>query len=253
MELMENSTTRAAFFDVDETLLPVKSMVAFLEYFLRHWQGDTGPFQQAITRLRTQAESGIPRVELNRMYYRLFTGMRYADLMAAGRSWYGDYRERPEVFLTATLTALRDHQAWGDLVVLVSGSFHGCLDPLAAELRADHILCTELIVDSSGRLTGEVVLPMIGPNKAAAIAQTIDALGLDRARCYCYGDHASDLDMLSEVGHPRVVGDDPVLLAHARQHHWTVLPAHPTCPAPVRATTPSEPDIHLLTSVEETL
>lgn len=96
------------------------------------------------------------------------------------------------------------------------------------EVLADRVACTEPIVDGSGRLTGEVVRPMIGTNKALAVVETVGALNLIADDCFCYGDHSSDLQMLSTVGHPRVVGKDPVLLEQALRNGWPVLPAHPS-------------------------
>lgn len=218
---------RAAFFDVDETLVSTKSMVAFLQYWLQHWEGDSSAFRQAMAELRAQAESDTPRAELTRMYYRLFIGVPYADLLAAGREWYRQYRGLPDAFIGSALSALTWHQARGDLIVLVSGSFRGCLDPIAADLLADRVVCTEPIVDEAGLLTGEVRLPMVGTNKAIVVAQTIASLQLIPEDCYCYADHSSDLQMLSQVGHPRVVGEDPVLRQYARRHRWPVLSARP--------------------------
>ena len=225
------TTTKAAFFDVDETVITAKSMFIFLRYWMERRDGNSDAYQQVVADFRAQVESGAYRTEINRSYYRLFTGVPYADLLAAGQDWYREYRESPDAFVGATLSALAWHRARGDLVVLVSGSFRACLEPLATELLADRVVCTEPIVDEQGRLTGEVVRPMIGTNKAAAVAETVGALGLIPEDCFGYGDHSSDLQMLLQTGHPRVVGEDPVLLEHARSKGWPVLSAHP---APIR-------------------
>jgi HAD superfamily hydrolase (TIGR01490 family) len=127
--------------------------------------------------------------------------------------------------VAATVTALARHRAAGHIVVLVSGSFRACLDPLARELGARLVLCTEPIVDADGRLTGEVRQPMIGSVKVASVAAAMTTLGVRPADCHAYGDHASDLGMLAQVGHPAVVGTDTVLVAHATLHGWPVLPA----------------------------
>jgi phosphoserine phosphatase len=91
-------------------------------------------------------------------------------------------------------------------------------------------LCTEPVTDAAGILTGDVIRPMIGTAKADAVRDTMMQLGLTPADCYAYADHSSDLDMLTQVGHPRVVGADPVLNRHAKQHGWPIL-AMDGCPA----------------------
>jgi len=220
--------TRAAFFDVDETLISAKSMFVFLRHWIERRDGENRAYQQAVADIRAQVESGAPRTEINRMYYRLFAGVPYVELLAAGRDWYREYRQLPTAFVGSTLSAIVWHQARGDLIVLLSGSFRACLEPIAAEVLADRIVCTEPIVDDEGRLTGEVTRPMIGANKAVAVAETVGALRLLPEDCFCYGDHSSDLHMLLKVGHPRVVGEDPVLLEHALRNDWPVLSARPS-------------------------
>ena len=219
------STTRAAFFDVHETLIPAKSMFMFLSYWIERRDGDSRAYHKTVADIRAHVQSGAHRTEINPMYYQLFAGVPYGDLLAAGRDWYREYRESPNAFIGDTLSAISWHQARGDLIVLVSGSFQAYLEPLAGEVLADRVVCTEPIVDHEGRLTGEVVRPMIGTYKAAAVTETVGALKLIPEDCFCYGGHSSDLQMMLQVGHPRVVGEDPVLLEYARRNAWPVLSA----------------------------
>lgn len=230
---MSHGTRRAAFFDVDETVIAVKSMFDFLRHWLEHG-GDDRTYEEAAGELHALAASGAPRSAVNRAYYRGFAGTSYEQLLEEGRKWYAAYRLRPDAFVTATLDAIASHKRDGDLVVFVSGSFAACLDPLAEELGADLALGSIPIVGDDGRLTGDIVRPMIGEVKALAVRETIAARGLDAADCRCYGDHMSDLDMLQQVGHPCVVGTDPVLTEHADRLGWRRLPATPgPLPAPL--------------------
>jgi HAD superfamily hydrolase (TIGR01490 family) len=213
----------AAFFDVDETLISAKSMFEFLRFWLARNGHDDTRYARCAAALRDMSALGLPREEVNRAYYQYYAGAYAADVRAAGRDWYAAYRKRPDAFVTAGISALAGHRAAGDAVVLVSGSFHFCLDPLAEDLAVDRVLCGELVVDERGFLTGEVVRPMIGRAKAEAVVRTIEELGLAAEDCCGYGDHASDLDMLRAVGRPTVVGDDPVLGQLARAHGWPVM------------------------------
>jgi HAD superfamily hydrolase (TIGR01490 family) len=203
-----------AFFDVDETLLAVKSMFDF-----RRYRGGAVPM------------SAGSRAERNRDYYRLYAGESWADLLTDGRGWYADLCRRPLPFIGGGLTALRRHKAAGHTVVLVSGSFLPCIGPLARHLGADSVACTRPEVTAHGTLTGEIREPLIGPAKAGAVGRITTAWRVRPEDCFAYGDHASDLDMLTAVGHPCVVGDDPVLRTYAGERGWPTLPAHPV-PAP---------------------
>ncbi|MGW7276375.1 HAD family hydrolase [Streptomyces sp. NPDC054864] len=220
-----HTTPRAiAFFDVDETLIKVKSMARFLAF---HWarQGqDPARFEDVrASHLRRQA-AGVPRSRLNRDFYRHFLGESLAGLTAAGQAWFAAEQRRGDVFHTEVLDALRGHRRAGDLVVLVSGSFLPCLAPIADAVRADAVLCTDAEVHA-GKLTGEIGIPVIGPRKAVLARQTMSAHGCPPGACTAYGDHDTDADLLRAVGRPVVVGDDPVLNSLAQQQGWGRLPA----------------------------
>jgi HAD superfamily hydrolase (TIGR01490 family) len=224
------SAVTIAFFDVDETLVDTKSMFDFLRFHLVSRGDDGTRYDEQAGGLRRAASSGVPRSEINRAYYRLFAGESWHELLAAGEHWYAELLTRPAPFLAEGIAALRFHQAAGHQVALVSGSFRPCLDPVAAHLGADVVLCTEPLIDGSGRLTGEVAMPMIGNNKRAAVLGLITGRGADPARCFGYGDHSSDLAFLAEVGHPTVIGRDPDLTAVAEREGWPILAAT-TCAA----------------------
>ncbi|MFC0039468.1 HAD-IB family hydrolase [Actinomadura rayongensis] len=209
-----------AFFDVDETLISIKSMFSFLEFHLR-WRGEPpGAYERIAASLRAAAARGVPRAEVNRSYYRFLAGESALRLSDSGRYWFDAQDDR--LFNPRTVEALRRHRAAGDRIVLLSGSFFPCLDPIAAAVGADWTLGTRPLL-RYGRLTGEVLVPMIGAAKGRAARAATVVTGVPRAACAAYGDHVSDLPLLEAVGRPVVVGADPVLTAHARRHGWTLL------------------------------
>ncbi|MFE4869940.1 HAD family hydrolase [Streptomyces sp. NPDC056682] len=111
------------------------------------------------------------------------------------------------------LAALHGHAARGHLVVLVSGASAAELEPVARHLGPDAVLCSRPRA------------PMRGQGKGYAARDLLRSHGILAARSYAYADEAADLPLLAEVGHPVVVGDDPVLLRHARRGNWNHLPA----------------------------
>lgn len=233
---MNGATRRVAFFDVDETLLAGKSIFEFL----RHWlavTGDNTRYRSVRATARRDAAAGVPREELNRRFYRHLAGAPHAELLREGRRWYDGIRRSPRGFVRAGLDAVATHKMAGDLVVLVSGSMRPILGPLAADLRADLVLCTELVMSADGTLTGEITEPMIGQAKQHAVTEMMTELGADPLDCFGYGDHTSDLAMLTAVGNPHVIGDDAELCAHARRHGWPVLPATPGPLRPIPVST----------------
>jgi HAD superfamily hydrolase (TIGR01490 family) len=132
---------------------------------------------------------------------------------------------------------LAAHRAAGRTVVLVSGSFPACLEPVAAHLGADRVLCSRPEI-AHGRYTGWIGTPMIGEAKAAAVAAVLDELA-PGTPSWAYGDHDSDLPMLEQVTTPVVVGADAALTRVARERGWAVLVGGDSLLAPSGVATPA--------------
>jgi HAD superfamily hydrolase (TIGR01490 family) len=208
-----------AFFDVDETLVSVRTLESFLLYYLKRV-----PLMvslQHLGELRQQVLH-LSRAEFNRRYFRIWAGQREADVLTAGRDWFAQASEQPGFYRPNVLERLRKHQDAGAHVVLVSGSFGPPLQPIGAALRVESIYCTELeVVD--GVYTGEISAAMIDDDKSHAVDAYLAGLGagLDS---WAYGDHPSDLALLERVAHPVVVGSDERMLALATARDWPVMP-----------------------------
>ncbi|GLX22950.1 MULTISPECIES: HAD family hydrolase [Streptomyces] len=215
----------AAFSDVDETLIRVKSMFRFLAFHLRRRGEPPATYDRLANGLRAAARRGEPREQINRRYYRLLAGEPVGLLERSGRSWFAHEQAQPGgPYVPEVARELRAHRAAGRPVVLLSGSFFACLQPVAEDIGAGHALGSRPVV-RRGLLTGEVLVPMIGAAKGRAVELSAALRGFDLADCSGYGDHSSDLPLLGAVGRPVAVGDDPELAAHARRHGWRRLAA----------------------------
>jgi HAD superfamily hydrolase (TIGR01490 family) len=127
---------------------------------------------------------------------------------------------RPDV-----LKRLRQHQAEGHLVALVSGTFAPWLEAVARRIDVAHAIGTPLEI-RDGRFSGRIIPPLCqGPAKPRQVRIHLAAHGLevDWAASYAYGDSGPDLYLLNEVGHPVAVYPDKVLLAHAQAQGWAVI------------------------------
>lgn len=219
-------TRRAAFFDLDETLIRVKSMFRFLEFHLTQRGLPAAVYERVRADLDTLAAAGRTRAQTNRAYYQVYANESVDRVTAHGELWFAGEQARGDLFTGPVLEALRAHQAAGDLIVLVSGSFPPCADPIARHVGADVVVCTRPEI-SHGCYTGRVDVPVIGPAKADAVRDVLRRYGIAADDCYAYGDHASDLPMLRSVGHPVVVGSDPVLDPIAHESGWARLEVQP--------------------------
>jgi HAD superfamily hydrolase (TIGR01490 family) len=220
------NNVRFAFFDVDETLIDLKSMFSFRAYYYRHRLGNLrGQLANWLAQRRLQQllKQGRDRSYVNRAFYREFRGHSPADMAECARRWFAEASSQPSFYIKPVLNALQRHRANGIEPVFVSGSSLEILQPLADALGVRHLLVNRLAVEH-GRFTGEILPPQtIGQGKRDAIEAFLNQHGAQGADCYGYGDHASDLALLEAIGHPNVVARDPVLLAIANERGWPVL------------------------------
>lgn len=214
---------RAAFFDVDGTLLTGTSLFRFFAHDLAARGYPPGTYEAAMRELAAIKAKGATREAANRTFFAFFAGRSVAELTAEGERWFAAELATGSAFHPRVLAALRGHRAAGDLIVLLSGSFRPCLAPVARHVDADMVVCTEPEI-VSGRYTGAVPAPMVGPRKAYEARALAERHGIGLAGCFSYGDDASDLPVLVTVGKPVVVGNDPVLARHAARGGWTRIP-----------------------------
>jgi HAD superfamily hydrolase (TIGR01490 family) len=115
------------------------------------------------------------------------------------------------------------HRHAGRATYIVSAAPQEIVEPLARSLGMTGAIGTKgEVVD--GVYTGELDGPFVyAEGKVAAIEQLARWEGLDLHQCYAYSDSASDLPMLTAVGHPVAVNPDGKLERHARTHGWPVV------------------------------
>jgi HAD superfamily hydrolase (TIGR01490 family) len=198
-----------AVFDVDETLIRVKSMFGFLTFALEQRKGtDAGrrDAQEIVAGLRQMAQH-MPRNAVNRAFYRHFRNWPEAEIRDLAAAWFAsvncDGLYHPEV-----LARFREHQRLGHETVLLSGSAKLFLAPLALFLGADLLLAIRLEVAEDGLLTGEITgTQTIGEGKRDALNALLTASGAG-AVLHGYGDHVSDRPFLELCDHRTVVLSD---------------------------------------------
>lgn len=212
-----------AFFDVDDTLISIKSMISFQDYwFVAHPDADAQ--RRYVDEIRKLILTDAPWELLNRRYYAHFAGRSVADVAACAQAWFQHVEQTtPQLFHPAVVAKLRWHQEQGHQPVFVSGSFPALLTPVAERLGVNHMLAIQLVT-AEGRYTGDLLPPQtIGEGKAQAVREWLAKTGATAAACYAYGDDLSDAPMLAEVGHPVAVRGGRGLEAHALTRGWRVM------------------------------
>lgn len=217
-----------AFFDVDGTLIRIKSMFSFHDYWYRHWlpligtpADHEGEDVSAI--LRTLERNGTPREFINRRYYEFFAGRNVAQIAQCAIAWFEHVRHTPALFIEESVNELERLRKQGIEPVLVSGSFMEVLSPIANVLGVEHIMGTRLVANGT-RYTGKILSPQtIGSGKAQAVTQFLSAHGSDATECWAFGDDVSDLPMLQCVGNGVAIGGNTEMETLATLHGLRII------------------------------
>ncbi|MEM1413297.1 MAG: HAD-IB family hydrolase [Myxococcota bacterium] len=211
----------AAFFDLDGTLVRGYTAVAFLKDQLR--RGELGA--RELLRIGSDAirHHRDPSMGLGPITsgVELLRGRKLVDLEAqAEKVFRNEVARRIRKEARALVQA---HQGAGHTVVMATAATRFQAGSVARDLGMDHVLCTEVeVVD--GVLTGKLAGPARwGAEKAAGVIGYTEEHGLDRSRCFAYGNGVEDEDFLASVGNPVAVRPDPGLEAIARKKGILVL------------------------------
>ncbi|MGV9665466.1 HAD-IB family hydrolase [Nocardia niigatensis] len=122
---------------------------------------------------------------------------------------------------------VREHEAAGHTLVLISSVTCYQVRPVAEELGVPHVLCTTMAVQD-GVLTGHVEgKPLWRNGKADAVRRFAGTHDIDLSQSWAYADSAADLPLLQTAGHPVAVNPDPRVVLEAAERDWPVLHFRP--------------------------
>jgi HAD superfamily hydrolase (TIGR01490 family) len=224
MTMDEVQPVRAAFFDVDKTLLPGSSLYLFARglyrrgfYTLRDILGFA--FGQFVFRLTgAEGQSGIEAARESALAF--VEGKQRADLVQLGHDIVVEVIG-PRIY-PGMRRVIEAHNAAGDRTYLVTAAPHDLAEEIAAYLGMDGALGTRAeLVD--GTYTGRMLGPVLhGPAKLDAVRELAAAEGIDLRSSSAYSDSVNDRPLLEGVGHPVAVNPDRVLRGLAAERGWPI-------------------------------
>ncbi|MGH2775480.1 MAG: HAD family hydrolase [Actinomycetota bacterium] len=217
-------TQRAAFFDLDRTLIPGSSLflmarAAYEQDLFRVRDIMRFGWGQMIFRMRGENRGGM---ELSRESTLEFvTGKSQAELVEMGDE-IAEERILPRVYADI-VRVIEAHHKRGDATFLVTASPIELAGRIAQSLDMTGAIATVSEVDHNGYYTGRLVGPVMhGPEKAAAVREKAAELGFDLLQCHAYSDSRNDLPLLEAVGHPHAVNPEHNLRRTALQRGWPI-------------------------------
>lgn len=229
---------RAAFFDVDGTLVESPSLERRFFRALRH----EGKFSLRngfawLAEAARLAPNGLTlMLQGNKAYLR---GIRSTGLRANRAA-----SDAP--FFPEAVECVARHAINGERIVLITGTLEFLAAEIAQRLRAElakrnafaeiHVCATRL-EEKNGRWTGCVRGQlMFGKAKAIAVWWYAEKWKLDLAECSAYGNSVQDQWMLASAGKPIAVNPDPGLRSVAQRPPWKIVEWRREVPGHVRRT-----------------
>ena len=222
--MTDPSMRRAAFFDLDRTLIPGSSLFLLAR----------GLYERDMFRVRDLVRFGWGQLmfQLRGEQNKKVTKYRESTLdFVTGRSrselvdWGQDIAEErilPRVY-EDIVRVIEGHIERGYKTYLVTAAPVELADTIAAALGMDGAVGTVAEVDDAGYYTGRLVgEPMHGPVKAKAVAELAAENDLDLSECAAYSDSINDLPLLESVGFPHAVNPEGELRRIAMREGWPV-------------------------------
>lgn len=214
------SSSIAAFFDVDNTILPGEaSEMRFFRWLWRRGIVGWPEARESVSWLLRH----VPALSLHPLRKRkLYLAGKPSQVIQPLGEEFCREELCPRVS-PAAMRMLNEHRRAGHAIVFVTGSIDFLIAPIADALRADRCFATQL-EQQNGLYTGFLVPPLpYGEGKRQLIDRLSHELTLDLSQCYAYGDSPGDFDLLRAVGHPTVVNPIRGMASIARQQNWPIV------------------------------
>ncbi len=213
---------RAAFFDLDRTLIDCNSAVPYARFERREGRISR---RQLATGIAWSVLYHFSLIDIDRAYEKAlshYKGVPEQELRERTRRWFD--LEIVQRLQPGARAALDRHRAAGERLVLLTNSSCYMAEIATERWGLDAWLANGFVTAADGTLTGTMVKPLCyGRGKVVRARRWAADNGVELSDSAFYTDSLSDLQMLREVGEPRVVNPDPRLRREASRRGWPVL------------------------------
>ncbi|MCO5357679.1 HAD family hydrolase [Acidovorax kalamii] len=216
---------RLALFDLDHTLLPLDSDYEWGEFTIRIGWNDPVEFARRNDEFYAHYQAGTLNVHDYVRFATEAVRLRGPEAAAAAHQQFMREVITPAIQPQA-LDLIRQHQAAGDEVLIVTATNEFVTGPIAQALGVPQLLAVQLVRDASGWYTGEIDgVPTMREGKVTRMEQWLAARQLTWADVDStfYSDSMNDVPLLEKVNRPVATNSDPRLRALAQQRGWRIL------------------------------
>ncbi|MES2931079.1 MAG: HAD-IB family hydrolase [Patescibacteria group bacterium] len=226
MEKYPSPSTRVALFDVCKTLVNLTTVTDFTDSVLLSRQANPR-FQLGTFLVHQVIKFGRYRLRLvgsdtyRRHLVSLYRGYSEQEIDGLARAYMPRLINAIHPGMLERLETLRRE---GYRIFLVSGGLEPYLKPFAEHLRAELVAST-LTCTKEGIYIGTIAgTDCLGEGKVTKLKRGLREFdSIDWTASTAFGDSATDIPILSLVGHPVAVNPDQVLEDHARANEWEIV------------------------------
>lgn len=220
-----------ALFDLDLTLIPFDSGMAWTQFLIRRGFLPAEAEAQYLAYCHLYVAGTLDIHAMHRSNMQPLLPVPRATLS----QWQREFEEEMAPRIPATSRAVVErHLANGDLCAIVTATTRLIAEPLARLFGIDELIATRPATVNgledaayTGEIEGE---PCYRHHKVSRVndwlatrSQGTGTKLADFEQTWFYSDAIGDLPLLSAVSHPVVVNSDDRLRAHAQQAGWPVV------------------------------
>lgn len=217
----QSISSTAAFFDLDRTLISINSGFDYALYERRRGRITFLQFLRASAWLGLYHLSIIDMQRAFAEAVRHYRGAHAEDLRQITAEFFEEHVAH--TIQPGARRILDEHRHQGHELVLLTASSPYMSELAAETLQLDDWICNRFPTDDDGRLVGCFERPMCyGQGKVHRARRWAQGRDVDIEESYFYTDSYSDLPMLEQVAHPRVVNPDPRLRREAIRRGWPI-------------------------------
>jgi HAD superfamily hydrolase (TIGR01490 family) len=218
---------RLALFDLDHTLIPFDSGLAWTRFLVREGALDHEAEARYLGFCHQYVAGTLDIHAMVRANLLPLAAFEPAQLA----QWRARFEQKiaSQLPVDAMRARVGHHREQGDLCAVVTATERLVAEPFARAFGIEHLVATEGVM-ISGRPTGEIAgLPCFREHKLTRVQAWLAGLstapdsiaGFDES--FFYSDSINDLPLLEAVTHPVAVRPDKDLRAHARAAGWDVV------------------------------
>jgi len=212
---------RAAFFDIDYTIISKNSMLLYVNYMRKRgeytlWDVLVGLYYLAQYKLNIiDMESAMDQASLQ------YQGMQEESLREICDRWF---EEQVRDYIYPEAEALVEyHRRAGDELCILSATSVYLTRPMSRHLKIEHYFCNVPEV-KDGALTGFMRKPLCyGKSKLDYARKFVAEKGISLKDSFYYSDSITDLEAMAGFGFPVATNPDPLLRRQARSRGWKII------------------------------